>query len=142
KVTEEIEGTRFNTGISAMMEFINAAYKWEMLSRPIVESFVLLLSPYAPHIAEELWFRLGHDGTLSYEPFPKADPQYLKESTVVLPVQINGKMRGTIRVEESCEAEEAFKVALEDGKISKYLVGKSVKKRIYVSGKILNVILN
>ncbi|KAI8525066.1 hypothetical protein RHMOL_Rhmol13G0199200 [Rhododendron molle] len=141
KVTEEIEGTRFNTGISAMMEFINAAYKWDKLPRAAIEPFVLLLSPYSPHMAEELWFRLGHSNSLAYEPFPKADPAYLKESTVILPVQINGKTRGTIQVEEGCTEEDAFKLASMDEKVSKYLDGRTVRKRIYVSGKILNVIL-
>ncbi|KAG6641756.1 leucine--tRNA ligase, chloroplastic/mitochondrial isoform X1 [Carya illinoinensis] len=142
KVTEEIEGTRFNTGISAMMEFINAAYKWDKQPRLIIEAFVLLLSPYAPHMAEELWFRLGHSRSLAYEPFPKANPVYLKNSTIVLPVQINGKTRGTIQVEEGCKEEDAFNLAAEDEKISRYLVGKAIKKRIYVPGKILNVILD
>ncbi|KAK3039655.1 hypothetical protein RJ639_026996 [Escallonia herrerae] len=120
KVTEEIEGTRFNTGISAMMEFINAAYKWDILPRSIMEAFVLFLSPYAPH----------------------ANPTYLKETTIILPVQINGKTRGTIRVEEACKEEDAFKLASLDEKLSKYLDGKTIKKRIYVPGKILNVILD
>ncbi|KAM7506289.1 hypothetical protein LguiB_005193 [Lonicera macranthoides] len=142
KVTEEIEATRFNTGISTMMEFINAAYKWDNLPRSIVEKFILLLSPYAPHMAEELWFRLGHTNSLAYELFPKANPDYLKESTVVLPVQINGKTRGTIQVEKSCTEEEAFQLASVDQKLSKYLDGKSIKKRIYVPGKILNIILD
>ncbi|GFZ03253.1 tRNA synthetase class I (I, L, M and V) family protein [Actinidia rufa] len=141
KVTEEIEGTRFNTGISAMMEFVNAAYKWDKLPRSAIEPFVLLLSPYAPHLAEELWFRLGHSNSLAYEPFPQADPAYLKESTVVLPVQINGKTRGTIQVEEACTEEDAFKLASVDQKLSKYLDGRTVRKRIYVPRKILNVIL-
>ncbi|KAM6585672.1 hypothetical protein CsatB_012674 [Cannabis sativa] len=142
KVTEEIEGTRFNTGISAMMEFLNAAYKWDKHPRIIIEAFVLLLSPYAPHMAEELWFRLGHTESLAYEPFPKADSAYLKESTIVLPVQINGKTRGTIQVEEKCSEEDAFQLASQDEKLSKYLNGKSIKKRIFVPGKILNLILD
>ncbi|KAL5578763.1 hypothetical protein UlMin_011205 [Ulmus minor] len=142
KVTEEIEGTRFNTGISAMMEFLNVAYKWDKHPRSIIEAFVLLLSPYAPHMAEELWSRLGHSESLAYEPFPRANPDYLKESTIVLPVQINGKTRGTIQVEATCSEEDAFQLASLDRKLSKFLDGKSVKKRIYVPGKILNVILD
>ncbi|KAJ6728823.1 LEUCYL-TRNA SYNTHETASE [Salix koriyanagi] len=116
-------------------------YKWDTLPRSVVEEFVLLLSPYAPHIAEELWFRLGHLNSLAYEPFPKANPDYLKESTIVLPVQINGKMRGTIQIEEGCSEEDAFRLVSQDAKLSKLLDGKSIKKRIYVPGKILNVIL-
>lgn len=141
KVTEEIEGTRFNTGISAMMEFINAAYKWDKHPRVIIEAFVLLLAPYAPHMAEELWFRLGHTKSLAYEPFPQANPSYLKDSSIVLPVQINGKTRGTVQVEEACTEEDAFRLASLDEKLSKYLDGKTIKKRIFVPGKILNVIL-
>ncbi|TYH67608.1 hypothetical protein ES332_D06G200100v1 [Gossypium tomentosum] len=142
KVTEETEGTRFNTGISAMMEFINAAYKWDKQPKAIIEAFVLLLSPYAPHMAEELWSRLGHPDSIAYKAFPKADPAYLKESTVVLPVQINGKTRGTIQVEKGCSEEDAFTLASQDEKLSKYLNGKPIKKRIFVPGKILNVILD
>ncbi|XP_027087470.1 leucine--tRNA ligase, chloroplastic/mitochondrial-like [Coffea arabica] len=142
KVTEEIEATRFNTGISAMMEFINAAYKWKKLPRSTAEAFVLLLSPYAPHMAEELWSRLGHSNSLAHEPFPKANPEYLKESTLVLPVQINGKTRGTIEVEKECSEEDAFRLASQDSRLSKFLDGQKVKKRIYVPGKILNVILD
>ncbi|EEF43821.1 leucine--tRNA ligase, chloroplastic/mitochondrial [Ricinus communis] len=141
KVAEEIEGTRFNTGISAMMEFINAAYKWDKLPRSVIEAYVLLLSPYAPHIAEELWFRLGHSNSLAYEPFPKANPAYLKDTRIVLPVQINGKTRGTVEVEEGCSEEDAFRLASQDEKLSKYLDGKIVKTKIFVPGKILNVIL-
>ncbi|XP_051128837.1 leucine--tRNA ligase, chloroplastic/mitochondrial [Andrographis paniculata] len=141
KVTEEVEATRFNTGISAMMEFINAAYKWDNLPIQIVEPFVLLLAPYAPHMAEELWFRLGHSNSLAYEPFPKANPTYLKESTVTLPVQINGKTRGTIQVEKTCTEEDAFELASQDSKLSKFLSGMSIKKKIFVPGKILNIIL-
>ncbi|XWS19376.1 hypothetical protein CRYUN_Cryun31cG0010400 [Craigia yunnanensis] len=140
KVTEEIEGTRFNTGISAMMEFINAAYKWDKLPKSIIEAFVLLLSPYAPHMAEELWSRLGYPDSIAHVPFPKADPTYLKESIIVLPVQINGKTRGTIQVEKGCSEEDAFTLASQDEKLSKYLDGKPIKKRIFVPGKILNVI--
>uniref|UniRef100_A0A1J3H7V5 leucine--tRNA ligase n=1 Tax=Noccaea caerulescens TaxID=107243 RepID=A0A1J3H7V5_NOCCA len=142
KVTEEIESTRFNTGISGMMEFVNAAYKWNNQPRGIIESFVLLLSPYAPHMAEELWSRLGHSNSLAYESFPKADPEFLKDTTIVLPVQINGKTRGTIEVEEGCSEDDAFALASQDKKLEKYLDGQSIKKRIYVPGKILNVILD
>ncbi|KAL8136920.1 hypothetical protein V2J09_002921, partial [Rumex salicifolius] len=141
KVTEEIEATRFNTGISAMMEFINAAYKWDKLPRSILEPFVLLLAPYSPHMAEELWSRMGHSSSLGHVPFPKANPAYLKDSTIVLPVQINGKTRGTINVEENCTEEEAFKLASLDEKLCKYIDGSTIKKRIFVPGKILNVIL-
>ncbi|KAJ4730831.1 Leucine--tRNA ligase [Rhynchospora pubera] len=141
KVSEEIQETRFNTAISSMMEFINAAYKWENQPKEVMEVFVLLLSPFAPHMAEELWFRLGNSTSLAYEPFPEAKSEYLKETTVVLPVQINGKTRGTITVETGCSEEDAFKLASADEKLCKYLNGGEIKKRIYVPGRILNVIV-
>ncbi|XP_078431037.1 tRNA synthetase class I (I, L, M and V) family protein [Wolffia australiana] len=141
KVTEEIEGTRFNTGISAMMEFTNAAYKWKKQPKSIMKEFVLLLSPYAPHISEELWARLGHVSSLAYESFPKAKDEYLKDTSMVLPVQINGKTRGTIVVEEGCSEWDALMLASTDDKLAKFILNQNVKKTIYVPGKILNVIL-
>ncbi|KAF8087470.1 hypothetical protein N665_0584s0004 [Sinapis alba] len=114
KVTEEIESTRFNTGISGMMEFVNAAYKWNNQPRGIIEPFVLLLS--------------GIRGV------------YRLLETSANP--INGKTRGTIEVEEGCSEDEAFALASQDKKLEKYLDGQLIKKRIYVPGKILNVILD
>ncbi|KAK1661147.1 hypothetical protein QYE76_049306 [Lolium multiflorum] len=142
RVSEEIQETRFNTAISAMMEFVNAAYKWDTQPKSVIDSFVLLLAPFAPHLAEELWFRLGHSQSLAYEQFPEANDEYLKESEVVLPVQINGKTRGTILVDKECSENDAFEKAASDEKLSKYLDGKGIKKRIYVPGRILNVILD
>ncbi|WOK98606.1 leucine--tRNA ligase, chloroplastic/mitochondrial isoform X1 [Canna indica] len=141
KVSEEIEETRFNTGISAMMEFVNAAYKWDKHPKSVLEPFVLLLSPFAPHMAEELWSRLGHQESLAYEQFPEAKSEFLKDSNIVLPVQINGKTRGTILVEEECSENDAFRLASQDEKLSKYIWGKTIRKKIYVPGRILNVIL-
>ncbi|KAL6627537.1 hypothetical protein ACP70R_031263 [Stipagrostis hirtigluma subsp. patula] len=142
RVSEEIQETRFNTAISAMMEFVNAAYKWETQPKSVIESFVLLLSPFAPHLSEELWFRLGHSRSLAHEQFPEAKNEYLEESRLVLPVQINGKTRGTILVDKACSEDDAFQIAASDEKLSKYLNGKGIRKRIYVPGRILNVILD
>ncbi|XP_015621237.1 LOW QUALITY PROTEIN: leucine--tRNA ligase, chloroplastic/mitochondrial [Oryza sativa Japonica Group] len=142
RVTEEIQETRFNTAISAMMEFVNAAYKWDTQPKSVIESFILLLSPFAPHMAEELWFRLGNSRSLAHEQFPEGKSEYLKESKLVLPVQINGKTRGTILVDKECSEDDAFQIAASDEKLSKYLTGKGIRKRIYVPGRILNVILD
>ncbi|KAJ7558132.1 hypothetical protein O6H91_04G025700 [Diphasiastrum complanatum] len=141
KVTEEIEGLRFNTAIAAMMEFINVANKWSDRPRKILESFVLLLSPFAPHLSEELWFRLGHFESLAYETWPKAEEEYLKEDTFVLPVQVNGKTRGTVTIPVDATEDEAFSAIVEDTLFSKILSGKSIKRRIYVPGRILNLIV-
>ncbi|ERN00674.1 hypothetical protein AMTR_s00106p00043170 [Amborella trichopoda] len=141
KVPEEIERTRFNTGISAMMEFINVANKWEKRPKSVMEAFVLLLSPFAPHMAEELWNRLGHTYSLAYEKWPEAKEKYLKDSLIVLPVQINGKTRGSIKVGEAATEDEAFRLATNEQKLSKYLVGKTIKRKVYVPSRILNIIL-
>jgi leucyl-tRNA synthetase len=87
KVTEETENLRFNTAIAAMMEFTNAATKWEQRPKAVLKPFVLLLSPYAPHVSEELWERLGNQASNAYEAWPVADPTYLKQDTFTLAVQ-------------------------------------------------------
>ena len=98
KVTEETEQMRFNTAISAMMELTNACTKMDAVSREILEPFALMLSPYAPHLSEEMWERLGHSGSNSQAAWPEADESLLVEDTVDIGVQVNGKMRGTISV--------------------------------------------
>jgi leucyl-tRNA synthetase len=92
-VTDDVAKLSFNTAIARMMEFTNFFTKLDRRPRAVLEPFVLLLSPFAPHMAEELWQALGHAKTLAYEPWPKYDEALLVESTIVLPVQINGKVR-------------------------------------------------
>ncbi|KAL2634023.1 hypothetical protein R1flu_005502 [Riccia fluitans] len=132
RVTDDIEGMRFNTSIAGMMEFINAASKWNDRPRAIMEPFVLLLSPFAPHIAEELWRRLGHSKSLAYEPWPEAKEEYLKEDVIVLPVQMNGKLRGRIEVPAAADEETVFAAVISSGNFDKFLEGKDIKKKIYV----------
>lgn len=141
KVTEEIDNMRFNTAIAAMMEFINVANKWTDRPKEVLEPFVLLLSPLAPHIAEELWCRLGHSQSLAYERWPEANPEYLREDTMTLPVQFNGKTRGTIQVPVGIDQAAALAAVTEDGNFTKFLEGKEIKKTIYVPGRILNLIV-
>eukprot|EP00775_Hariotina_reticulata_P005133 gene5133-5373_t len=141
KVTVETEELRFNTAIAAMMEFINGVYKWDSRPRAALESFVLLLSPYAPHLAEELWSRLGHETSLAYEPWPQADEALLVVDTVKLPVQVNGKMRGTVEISVSADQAAAVEAAQQLNTVKKFTDGKEIKKIIYVPGKILNLIV-
>lgn len=142
KVTEEIEGMRFNTAISAMMEFINAANKWDNRPKIVLKLFVLLLSPFAPHIAEELWQRLGHSQSLACEQWPKAIEEYVKEDVVTLAVQLNGKTRGTIQVPVGADESVAVAAVLQDKYFDKYLTDRSIAKKIYIPGRILNLILS
>ena len=141
KVTEETENMRFNTAIAAMMEFTNAATKWERRPKVVLESFTLLLSPYAPHLSEELWERLGNQGSNAYETWPTANKSYLIEDTVTLAVQVNGKMRGKIELGLDSPESDALSVAMQQKNISKFVPDeKAIKKVIYVPGKVLNIV--
>lgn len=141
KVTEETEEMRFNTAIAAMMEFINGAYKWETRPRAVLKPFVLLLAPYAPHLAEEMWTQLGGSGSLTYESWPEADESLLVDDTVKLPVQVNGKTRGTVEIAKGCAQDVAVAVAQALPAVAKQMEGKEVKKVIFVSDKILNFVV-
>lgn len=141
KVTEETDELRFNTAIAAMMEFVNGAYKWENRPKEVLRPFILLLAPYAPHLAEEMYVHLGGEGTLTYEPWPEADDSLLVEDSVKLPVQVNGKTRGTVEVPKGCDQEIAVEAAKALGNVAKQLEGKEVKKVIFVADKILNLVV-
>ena len=140
KVTEETEEMRFNTAIAAMMEFVNGAYKWNSYPRSVLQPFVLLLAPYAPHLAEEMWQKLGGTESLASEPWPEADESLLVESSVNLPVQVNGKVRGKIEVPKGCSQDDAMQLAHQLSTVAKQLEGKEVKKIIFVQDKILNIV--
>jgi leucyl-tRNA synthetase len=142
KVGEDIEALRFNTAISALMEFTNAAYKWGSLPKSLAEQFVLLLAPLAPHLAEELWQRLGHAASLAYEPWPSYEPKYLVTATVEIPVQINGKMRGRIEVPSDADEQQVIELARADETVLRYLEGKELKRAIYVRGRIVNFVVS
>ncbi|QDZ26111.1 leucine--tRNA ligase [Chloropicon primus] len=141
KVTVDTEELRFNTAISAMMEFMNEATKWETKPREACEPLVLMLSAYAPHIAEELWSRCGHGGSLAYEKWPLCDESLLVSDSYVLPVQINGKMRGKVEVPTSATQDQAIEAALTVPNVEKQVEGKEIFKVIFVPEKILNVIV-
>jgi leucyl-tRNA synthetase len=141
KVTDDIEAMRFNTAIAAMMEFVNAAVRWPALPRAVAEPFVLLLSPFAPHLGEELWRRLGHDRTLAFEPWPAYDPEWLREDEVEIVVQVNGKLRGTIRVPVGTGEPEVLAAARAEPGVARHLEGKAIRKEIYVPGKLVNLVV-
>lgn len=141
KVGEDIEAMKFNTAIAAMMEFVNAVYKAEKLSRNQAERFVLVLAPFAPHLAEELWWRLGHDQSLAYEPWPVWDPELAREDMIEVPVQVNGKLRGRITVRAEAAKEEILAAARAAPGVSAHLEGKSIQREIYVPGKLVNFVV-
>ncbi|MSR58095.1 MAG: leucine--tRNA ligase [Planctomycetaceae bacterium] len=140
-VTRDIENLSFNTAISRMMEFVNAVSTHDIRPRAIVEPFVLLLSPFAPHLAEELWQLLGHDGTLASVPWPKHDPQILVESEIEIPVQVNGKLRGKVTIAAGSDQAAALAAAHAEPRIADQLAGKQIVKVIYVADRLLNLVV-
>jgi leucyl-tRNA synthetase len=140
KVTEDIEGMHFNTAISQMMIFVNHVYKTGKVTKSTAEKFALIISPYAPHLAEELWNFLGQTKTLAYEKWPDYDPKLIVEDTITMAVQINGKTRGTFDVPKDISKEDFFALVKADERVAKYLAG-TVVKEIYVPGKICNFVV-
>jgi len=141
KVTDDLDGMRFNTSISALMVFVNDALKWESRPRAALSSFLSLLNPFAPHLAEDLASRLSDvkGRTLAYQSWPVHDESYLVEDTIEFPVQVNGKLRGHITISPDTQREEIERLALECDKIQQFIVEKKVKKVIVVPNKLVNV---
>jgi leucyl-tRNA synthetase len=141
KVTEDTDALRFNTAISTMMEFVNHMTKLDARPRAALEPFVLVLAPYAPHVAEELWSALGHSTTLAYEPWPKFDPALAKADEIEIPVQVNGKLKSVLKVPAEIDDASLEAAALADEKVKDALAGKPVKKAIVKSKKMVNLVV-
>ena len=141
KVTDDLDGMRFNTAIAAMMEFTNHLTPMAARPRAVLEPFVLLLSPFAPHLAEELWHALGHQHTLAYEAWPKYDPALVTADTVEVPVQINGKVRLKLTLPAGLDEAALKECVLADDGVKALLEGKQVKKVIAVKGKLVNIVV-
>ncbi len=141
KVTEDTEGLRFNTGISAMMEFVNHVTKLEVRPRAVLDPFVLLLAPYAPHVAEELWSALGHTGTLAYEPWPKFDPALTRADEIEIPVQVNGKVKARLKVPAEVTDADLEAAAMADETVKAQIAGKTIKMVKVVPKKLVNIVI-
>ncbi len=140
-VRADLDSLRFNTAIAKLIELNNRLTQLDATSREVAEPLVLMLSPVAPHLAEELWHRLGHEDSLAYVDFPVADPELVKGETVVYPVQVNGKVRGRIEVGADAEASEVEAAALSDEKVSEFLAGRTPRKVIVVPGRMVSDVL-
>ena len=140
-VTADLESMSFNTSIARLMEFVNFFNKEEQRPKSAMEALVLLLSPMAPHIAEELWAALGHKKSLAYEPWPTYDEALLKEATIEVPVQINGKLRSKIHVPPDADKAAMEAAARADEKIAELLAGATVVKVIVVPGRLVNFVV-
>ena len=141
KVTGDIENFSYNTSVSAFMICVNELTAMKCRSRVVLEPLVILLAPFAPHIAEELWHRLGHDTSVTVAPWPEYDEKYLVEDSVKYPVSFNGKVRYTLTLPASATKEEVEAAALADPSAAKWLDGKTVRKTIVVPGKIVNIVV-
>jgi leucyl-tRNA synthetase len=162
KVTEDLDGMRFNTAISAMMVFVNDAMTWETKPVSVLRDFLILLQPFAPHLAEELWEKLstvrspqsivgtpankttvdsglGTMDSLSYRPWPKFDPALLIEDTLEIPVQVNGRLRDVIKVPANADNATLEAAAKASEKVKPFLEGKTIKKVIVVPKKLVNI---
>jgi len=140
-VTRDLERLDFNTAIARMMEFTNFFTKADVRPRETMEPFILILSPFAPHLAEELWRLLGHAKTLAYEPWPEADPQWLREDTIEVPVQINGKVRGRILAPTGSDSTTLEALARSDSRIAEQLSGKTILKVVVIPSRMVNFVV-
>ena len=146
KVTEDLDGMRFNTAISALMVFTNEAMTWDVKPVTVFREFLILLQPFAPHIAEELWQKLPSPAVasltnLAYQPWPKFDPALLVESEIEIPVQVNGKLRAVVKVSVTAAQAEVQALALAHADVKPFIDGKTVKKVIFVPKRLLNLVV-
>jgi leucyl-tRNA synthetase len=142
KVGEDIDDFKFNTAISQLMILFNGVQNWESLPKSAAEKICILLSPFAPHLAEELWSKiLGHKESICNAPWPTYDPKFLEEDTVIYAVQINGKIRGDFEIAKDASKEEAIAHAKKIEKVAKYLGEGEIQKEIFVPGKIVGFVV-
>ena len=140
KVTEDIEELKFNTAISTMMIFTNHCSKNKKFSKETAATFALLVSPFAPHVGEEIWEVTGHKKSLALEAWPKFDPKLVVDDMITMAVQVNGKTRATFEVAADISKDDFFVLVKADERISKHLEGKTLVKEIFVPGKICNFV--
>jgi leucyl-tRNA synthetase len=142
-VTDHVERLRFNTALAAMMDQLNylARLKPEEMGREALEKYVVMLAPMAPHVCEEMWRALGHDNSIHLEPWPKFDPDLIKEETVTVVVQVNGKVRDRLQVAADAPEQQVRELALNSEAVKRHLDGKTPKKLIYVPNKMLSIVV-
>ena len=140
KVTEDFDALSFNTAISQLMVFINDCYKANEIYKPYIEGFVKMLAPIAPHIGEELWSKLGHNETITYQPWPTFDESLLVDDEVEIVVQVNGKVRAKLNIPKDLLKEEMQDLALANDNVKMSIEGKEIKKIIAVPQKLVNIV--
>ena len=141
KVSEDIPEFKYNTCVSQMMIFLNTAEEEKSISKEDFAKFILILSPFAPHLAEEIWEKLGHNESIFKSTWPEYDKELIKDDVINLVVQINGKLRATIELPADISQDAAKTAALENEVIKKWLEGKEIVKVIFVPGKLINIVV-
>jgi leucyl-tRNA synthetase len=142
KVAEDIAALRFNTAIAELIKLNNEITKMPIIPRDLAENFTLMLAPLAPHLAEEIWERLGHHKSLSRRPWPTFDETKLAESTLEIPVQVNGKLRDKITIDADADEATVIALALSTEKVKPWITGKEFKKKLYVPKKMVNFVVS
>jgi len=141
KIGEDLEAMKFNTAIAAFMEFLNfASASKKEIGGDVIERFLILLAPFAPHITEELWHQLGHGDSIHKQKWPKYNPRLIKEEIITLIIQINGRVRDKIEVEAGISEKKAKELALLSKKVQNWISGKEIKKIIFVPQKLINIV--
>ena len=140
-VTRDTAAMSFNTAIARMMEFVNFFTKEDVRPRVAMSNFVLLLAPYAPHMAEELWQLLGNRDSLAYQPWPAFDEALTKTAEIEIPIQVNGKVRGRVTVPAEASQADLERIAQSDHRILELLAGKQIVKVIVVPGRLVNIVV-
>ena len=141
RATEGMDALRYNTAIAALMELLNAVKDEGAAPKALIEEMVVMLAPFAPHFAEECWERLGHTTTVFDARWPPFDPALVVESTVEIVVQVNGKVRSKITIDRAADEATVIAAALADESVQKFLDGKEPKKKIYVPGRLVNLVV-
>jgi leucyl-tRNA synthetase len=141
RVTEGLEELRYNTSIAALMELVNALRAENCCERVVVEELVIMLAPFAPHVAEEAWERLGHDTSIFDARWPAWDESLVVDDQVDVVIQINGKTRSKVQVPREASEDSVIAVALRDAAVRRFTDGKEIRKRIYVPGRLVNFVV-
>jgi leucyl-tRNA synthetase len=141
KIGDDIEAMHFNTAISQLMILTNTLLDAESIADDDYKAYICLIAPFAPHITEEIWHDLGYETSIHHESWPEFDPELLIEDQVVIAIQVNGKVRGTIQVASDATEDMVRQAALADSNVERHLAGQEPKKTIYVPGKIFNIVI-
>jgi leucyl-tRNA synthetase len=140
-VREDIQALKYNTAIATLMSYLNTLEAKEHLSQVEIKSYVLMLAPFAPHITEELWSRLGESYSIHQQPFPQANSEFLAQAQVTIAVQINGRTRTTLQLAPDASQDKAIALATLSESLQRYINEQEIRRVVYVPGRVLNLVI-